>query len=275
MPSDLHMHTSCSDGIYTPEELLELAKQAGLKYIAITDHDTLDGIIQLYESGLYPANNIKVIAGIEMSAHHEKREIHILGYNIDIYNKALQDRLNDVVEARWTRFSSMVSKLQELGYNITEADVLKIADGSTSISRSHIAHALVEKEIFSSVPEAFDKVLEKGKPAYVSHYRLDAGEIIDLIKQAGGIPVLAHPKLVGDDELVDEMLRSGIEGVEAYYPKHNKEDVERYLAMAEKYHLMVTGGSDFHGIPGRHPGELGLFTVDDSFAAELYKEPEL
>ena len=178
MSSDLHRHTTASDGRLSPEELVDAAKAAGLNYIAITDHDTVDGICQLYEAGLYPAKGIKIIPGIEFSAHHEIHEIHILGYNLDIYDKVLADRLNDVVEARWLRFSTIVQKLQELEYDISEADVLEIAGDSTSISRSHIAQALMKKGFFGSVKEAFDKVLGKGQPAYVSHYLLEPEEII-------------------------------------------------------------------------------------------------
>lgn len=254
---------------------MDAAKKAGLSYIAITDHDTVDGLCQLYEAGLYPQKGIRIIPGIEFSAHHDTSEIHILGYNIDIYNKELGDRLNDVVEARWTRFSTMVEKLQGLGYDISETEVLQIADGSTSISRSHIAQALVRKGYFPTVRETFDQVLEKGRAAYVSHYRLEPEEIINLIKISGGTPVLAHPKLIHNDELVEELLKHGIEGIEAIYPRHNEEDTERYLAMAEKYHLLVTGGSDFHGIVGRQPTSLGEFVIDDSYAKELYRQPEI
>ena len=275
MSSDLHIHTKCSDGFYNPEELVEAAKAAGLNYISITDHDTVNGICQLYEAGLYPAKGIKIIPGIEFSAHHETQEIHILGYNIDIYDKNLTDRLNDVVEGRWDRFSNMIKKLQDMEYDISETDVLEIAGDSTSISRSHIAQALVKKGFFSSVKECFDEVLEKGRPAYVSHYLLEPQEIIDLIKQSGGIPVLALPKLIKDDELVEQLLKQGIEGIEAFYPKHSPEDTERYLAMANKYNLMITGGSDFHGIEGRVPRSLGEFVVDDSYAAEIYREPNI
>lgn len=275
MSSDLHMHTRCSDGLLNPEELVEAAKAAGLNYIAITDHDTVNGICQLYEAGLYPAKGIKIIPGIEFSAHHETQEIHILGYNIDIYDKNLTDRLNDVVEGRWDRFSNMVKRLQELEFDISETDVLEIAGDSTSISRSHIAQALVKKGYFPTVKDCFDEVLEKGRPAYVSHFLLEPEEIIDLIKQSGGIPVLAHPKLIKDDTLVEQLLKQGIEGVEAYYPKHSPEDTERYVAMANKYNLMITGGSDFHGIPGRLPKSLGEFVIDDSFAAEIYREPAI
>ncbi len=275
MSSDLHMHTNCSDGLLSPEELVAAAKQAGLGYIAITDHDTVDGICQLYEQGLYPASGIKIIPGIEFSAHHPESEIHILGYNVDIYNRELRDRLNDVVEARWTRFSTMVEKIQALGYEISETDVLEIADGSTSISRSHVAQAMVKKGYFTSVKDVFDQLLVKGKPAYVSHFRLEPGEIIDLIKNSGGTPVLAHPKLIYNDELVEELLKKGIEGIEAIYPKHDEEATARYLAMADKYNLLVTGGSDYHGIPGRWPEHIGEFIVEDKYAQELYRQPDL
>ena len=275
MASDLHTHTRCSDGLLNPEELIEAAKEAGLNYIAITDHDTVNGVCQLYEAGLYPAKGIKIIPGIEFSAHHETQEIHILGYNIDIYDKNLTDRLNDVVEGRWTRFSSMVQKLQELEYDISETDVLEIAGDSTSISRSHIAQALVRKGYFHTVKECFDEVLEKGRPAYVSHYLLQPEAIIDLIKQSGGSPVLAHTRLLKDDAVVEHLLKQGIEGVEAFYPKHSPEDTERYVAMANKYNLMITGGSDFHGIEGRMPKNLGEFSIEDSYAAEIYREPNI
>lgn len=146
MPSDLHMHTTYSDGKLTPEELVAKAKEAGLTYMAITDHDTVEGISHLYENGLYPARGIHIIPGIEFSAHHPTREIHILGYNVDIYYGELVDKLNDVTEARWTRFSEMVEKLQHLGYEISETEVLTIAGTSRSISRSHIGRVLVKQE---------------------------------------------------------------------------------------------------------------------------------
>ncbi len=271
MPSDLHMHTTYSDGSLTPEELVDAAKKAGLHYIAITDHDTVDGIGSLYERGLYPARGIHIIPGIEFSAHHTQREIHILGYNIDIYYGHLIDKLNDVTEARWVRFSEMVEKLQKVGYQITETEVLMIAGASKSISRSHIARLLVKKGYFPSVRVAFDEMLNKGKPAYVPHYRLEVGEIIDLIKAAGGTPVLAHPKLIGDDGLVESICQQGIEGIEAFYPQHNEEDTKRYIAMADRYGLLVSGGSDFHGFPTRYPAKLGIFTIDDRFAEKFYR----
>ena len=271
MPSDLHMHTTFSDGKLTPEELVAQAKAAGLKYIAITDHDTVDGVSYLYENGMYPTKGIHVIPGIEFSAHHPVHEIHILGFNVDIYYPDLLDKLNDVTEARWTRFSDMVEKLQALGYPITEGEVLTLAGGSKSISRSHIARILVKKGFFSSVREAFSAVLEKGKPAYVPHYHLEVEEIIELIKAAGGTPVLAHPKLVGDDDLVRDICKRGIEGIEVFYPRHDAADTARYYMMAQEFNLLPAGGSDFHGYPTRQPSEIGIFTIEDKYAEAFYR----
>ncbi len=273
MPSDLHTHTTFSDGKLTPEELISAARQAGLSYLAITDHDTVDGVAHLYENGFYPTKGVRVIPGIEFSAHHPTREIHVLGFNVDIYNSELTDKLNDVTEARWTRFSEMVAKLQKLGYDIREKDVLAVAGASKSISRSHIGRVLVSKGYFKTVRDAFSELLQKGQPAYVPHYRLEVADIISLIHQAGGKAVLAHPKLIWDDALVEEICRSGIDGIEVFYPQHNPEDTAHYLALAEKYQLLPSGGSDFHGFPTRYPTELGIFTIEDRYAKPFY-QPE-
>lgn len=275
MSSDLHMHTTYSDGKLTPEELIAAAKAAGLRYIAITDHDTVDGVAHLYENNYLPCKGIRIIPGLEFSAHHPTQEIHILGYNIDIYNREIVDKLNDVSEARWTRFSEMVEKLQKLGYDIRETDVLTVAGASKSISRSHIGRVLVKKGYFPTVRDAFSELLQKGKPAYVPHYRLEVGEIIELIHQAGGMAVLAHPKLIFDDAIVENICQQGIDGMECFYPQHDETDTKKYLEMAERYHLKPSGGSDFHGFPTRFPTEVGVFTVDDAYAEAFYQpEPQ-
>lgn len=275
MPSDLHTHTNFSDGNLTPEELVAAAKAASLSYLAITDHDTVDGIGHLYENGFFPIKGLRFIPGIEFSAHHPECEIHILGYNIDIYYSELADKLNEVTEARWSRFSEMVGKLCSLGYKVSETEVLTIAGSSKSISRSHIARILVKKGYFDTIREAFSVLLQKGKPAYVPHYRLEPGEIIELIKAAGGTPVLAHPKLVRDDGLVEKLCQSGIEGLEVFYPQHDEADTERYLQMAERHGLLVSGGSDFHGFATRFPTEMGLFTIEDVYAEKFYRSAKI
>ena len=272
MASDLHTHTNFSDGSFSPEELVAAAKKLGLRYLGITDHDTVDGICHLYENELYPSKGIRIIPGIEFSANNPDHDIHLVGYNIDIYNGSLQDKLNDVIEGRWTRFSEIMKKLQDNGFQIKEADVLKISNTSRSIGRSHIARALVRNGCFKTVRDAFDQMLQKGKPAYVPRYMLEVEEIIELIHKSGGTAVLAHPKLIGDDNLVEEICTNyQIEAIEVFYPKHDTEDTERYIKIAEKHNLLITGGSDFHGTASRYVKELGEFTIEDKFAEQFYQ----
>lgn len=269
MAGDLHTHTNFSDGSYSPEELVAAAKKIGLQYLGITDHDTVDGIRHLYENGLYPGRGINIIPGVELSANHPDMDIHIVGYNIDIYNESLLEMIDKVIEARWERFSEIIKILQKKKYDIREADVLKTAGTSRSIGRSHIARTLVKFGEFKSVREAFEKMLGKGNPAYVPRYLPEVDEIIDVIHQAGGITTLAHPKLIGDDELV-ESLCSKLDGLEVYHPCHKPDEIQHYFLLAKKYNLLITGGSDFHGTSSRFVKELGEFTISDALAAKLF-----
>lgn len=270
MPSDLHTHTIFSDGSYSPEELVAMAKSIGLVYFAITDHDTVDGVKYLYENGIYPDRGIKIIPGVEFSANNSEHDIHIVGYNIDIYNGALSDMINEISEARWTRFSEMIKNLQDNNYNIREADVLQVAGTSRSIGRFHIARALVKKGEFKTVREAFEKMLGKDKPAYAPRYFPEVEEIVDVIHQAGGQAVLAHPKLVEDDSLV-ESICTKVDGIEVFYPNHQPQDIQRYFNFAEKFNLLIVGGSDFHGSASRFVNGLGEFTVADEIAKKIYE----
>ncbi|MBQ7454045.1 MAG: PHP domain-containing protein [Selenomonadaceae bacterium] len=272
MAGDLHTHTNFSDGSFSPEELVAEAKKIGLHYLGITDHDTVDGVRHLYENGLYPGRGVNIVPGVELSANHPTRDIHIVGYNIDIYNEALLEMIDKIIEARWERFSEIIRTLQNKKYNIREADVLKIAGTSRSIGRAHIARTLVKIGAFKSVREAFVKMLGKGCPAYVPRYLPEVDEVIDVIHQAGGKTVLAHPKLVGDDELVEELCKK-LDGLEVYYPCHKPEDTQHYFLLAKKYNLLIAGGSDFHGAASRFVKELGEFTISDNLAEKFSVAP--
>ncbi len=269
MSSDLHIHTSFSDGRLTPEEVLTAAKEAGLSTIAITDHDTVDGIRHLYENEKDNVKGMTIIPGIELSTECDGKEVHILGYNVDIYSAALADGLVEISEDRWQRLALMLEKLQELGYDISEAEVLKVAGTSSSVSRSHVARVLVKKGHFPTVRAAFDELLGQGKPAYIPRYRIDSAEAVELVRAAGGLPVVAHPLLIGSDAVLSKLLKLDVAGIEVYYPQHNGEDVRRYGQLAELHDLLKTGGSDFHGIPGRYPESLGEFTIEDELARLL------
>ena len=273
MAGDLHTHTIFSDGSYSPEELVAAAKKIGLHYLGITDHDTVDGVRHLYENGLYPGRGVNIIPGVELSANHPERDIHLVGYNIDIYNEALSEMIDKIIEARWERFSEIIKILQTKKYNIREADVLKTAGTSRSIGRSHIARTLVKVGAFKSVREAFEKMLGKGGSAYVPRYLPEVDEIIDVIHQAGGLAVLAHPKLIGDDTLV-ETLCSKVDGLEVYYPCHRPDEIQHYFFLAKRFNLLISGGSDFHGAASRFVRELGDFTISDELAAKFYVEPQ-
>ena len=273
MAGDLHTHTNFSDGSYSPEELVETAKKVGLRYLGITDHDTVDGVRCLYENGLYPGRGVNIIPGIELSANHPEKDIHIVGYNIDIYNEVLLEMIEKIIEARWERFSEIIKILQTKKYNIREADVLKTAGTSRSIGRAHIARTLVRAGVFKSVREAFEKMLGKGRAAYVPRYLPEVDEVIEVIHSAGGKAVLAHPKLVGDDELVEELCKK-MDGLEVYYPFHKPSEIQHYFLLAKKYNLLITGGSDFHGISSRFVKELGEFTISDALAEKFFIKPE-
>jgi len=269
MAGDLHTHTNFSDGSFSPEMLVMEAKKIGLHYLSITDHDTVDGVRYLYENGLYPGRGVNIIPGLELSANHPTQDIHIVGYNIDIYNEALLEMIEKIIEARWERFSEIVRILQRKNYNIREADVLKNAGTSRSIGRAHIARTLVKVGAFRNVREAFDKMLGKGNPAYVPRYLPEVDEVIDVIHQAGGVASLAHPKLVGDDDLVEELCKK-LDALEVYYPCHKPDDTQHYFFLAKKYNLLITGGSDFHGASSRFVKNLGDFTISDKLAEKFF-----
>jgi predicted metal-dependent phosphoesterase TrpH len=265
MTADLHIHTTASDGRLTPQEIVAQAVQAGLNYIAITDHDTVAGIKVLQQGGLQQGE-LSITAGIELSADLPDYEVHILGYGIDTEHPVLNHALEGMIQDRYARIGRMIAKLNHLGYDIGYDEVMELAGASVSVGRPLLARALVEKGFFNSVTDVFTKLLYKNGPAYVPHLRLKPEEIIQLIKKTGGIPVLAHPGLIGSRRIVNEMITAGVCGLEVYHPKHSKEQVTEYSALAHRNHLLVTGGSDYHAIPSRFPDKLGVFTVPDALA---------
>ena len=274
MPSDLHIHSTFSDGKDTPEEIVEAAKAAGLRYIAITDHDSVEGVTALYESGHYASGSLHIIPGVGFSTGDGQHEVHILGYNIDIYNAGLQEKLEEISEARWTRFTEIVERLKELGYEIGETEVLTDEGLCKAVGRSHVARVLVKKGYFDSIRSCFDQLLKRGQPAYVPHFYLPIEEIVALIKGAGGIPVLANPKEIGDETTVERIVQQGMGGIEAFYPSYALQDTQHYLDVAQKHGLLVSGGSDYRGFAGRKPDAIGQFTIEDIYAENFYRPPQ-
>lgn len=262
MPVDLHVHSTASDGSYTPAQLVDLAVARGLTALAIADHDTLDGVPPGQEAA---AARLTFLPAVEISTHHGHHELHILGYMLALDHEPLLAELDRIQEERVRRARKTVELLQGLGVDLSFDQVEAAAEGA-SIGRPHIATALVQAGAVKSPSVAFDQYLKRGRPAYVDRYRVSPVRAIELIRGAGGLPVLAHPKLVRRDALIPELVRSGLGGLEVYHVQHTPYDVERYTRLAAKWHLVQTGGTDSHGPRGTYPVEVGQVYVPDSCA---------
>ncbi|SCG83385.1 Protein trpH [Proteiniborus sp. DW1] len=267
--SDLHVHTTFSDGSLTPYEVLKWAYDKKIYAISITDHDTIEGLKYAIESSnLF---DVLIVPGVEISCTFEDEEIHLLGYYFDIQDKNLLEALNLLKHSRETRGEKIIEKLNRLGLNLTLHEVYDIA-GKGVIGRPHIAKAMINRKYVSSVQEAFDKYLDRHKPAYVDRYRLSLKEGIDLIHKAGGVAIIAHPGLIKNERIFFEVMKIGIDGIEVIHSKHSPEDTLKYEHMANENNLITTGGSDFHGdLIGDIP-VLGDYFIDYSHVKLLYKK---
>jgi len=246
---DLHLHTTFSDGSLSPTDVVTLGHTAGLRALAITDHDTVDGLPEALAVGI--SLGIEVIPGIEISSRFEEREAHILGYFIDRHDVLFLERLKQQRASRHHRNPLVVEKLNQLGLDLTYADVIATA-GSESVGRPHIAQALVKKGHVRSVQEAFDRYLKDGGSAYVPRVLPDAFEVIRWIREARGVPVLAHPQWVKPKNLplttvCGTLKGAGLLGIEVFYSTHTKRQISEYLEISRTLDLLITGGSDFHG----------------------------
>ena len=241
---DLHIHTTASDGIFTPEELVRQASLKGLKAVAITDHDAWDAIEPT--AALAFKVGIEVIPGIELSTTIDGAEIHILGYFIDYRQEAFQRRVLHFKDARVERARQMVARLAELGVRIEIDRVLEIA-GTGSVGRPHVARALAEEGYVGSTDEAFTRYLGNGCPAYVPKNFLSPAESFDLIHSVGGLAFFAHPGIENKDELIGQFRHQGLDGLEAWHSKHSASQTKAYLQLALQNGLLVCGGSDCHG----------------------------
>ncbi len=256
--ADLHTHTTASDGRLTPTQLVELAANIGLSTIAITDHDTVAGLPEGIEAG--KRLGVEVIPGIELSTEDNGTDIHMLGYFIDYQNPDFIEMLHHFQMIRLERAKKIIEKLAELGVHITLEEVIQIAGNAASIGRPHIAQAILNRGYVSDFQEAFDKYIGAEGPAYVPKYKLPTVEGTKFLYKAGGVPVIAHPGLSTTPDYVEFLAKNGhIRGIEVWHPEHTPEQVHTYYKLAEKYRLLKTGGSDFHGVPGK--SKLGQVTV--------------
>ncbi len=254
--ADLHLHTTASDGKLTPEELVRKAAAASLDMIAITDHDTVEAIAPaLREIGTHPG--LRLIPGVEVSTDVPHGEVHVLGYFLDHNDRELVSNLAKLKSSRVVRAERMVEKLAGLGLKVDWGRVREIA-GEGSIGRPHIAEALYEKGLVTSIREAFDKYISRDGPAYVERDKMTPEEAVELLVRSRGLPVLAHPGYLPDlESLLIRLQRVGLVGLEAYYDGYDRRLMGQLASLASKYNLVATGGSDFHGFQGDEETQLG------------------
>ncbi|HYE83928.1 MAG TPA: PHP domain-containing protein [Clostridia bacterium] len=264
--ADLHIHTTASDGLLSPDEVVLWAKVKRLAAIGITDHDTINGIDQALEASAKYV--VEVIPGIELSTLFEEEEIHILGYYIDYKAPWLLDILKKIQNSRYERAERIVNKLNNLGVNITLKQVRDIAEKG-AIGRPHIARAMISKGYINNIKDAFNGYIGKDCPAYVERYKLSCSEAIDLIKKLGGISVLAHPGLIRNKSNIGRIIDLGLDGIEVYHSKHDDETVRNSLAIAASRSLLITGGSDCHGMKVNNEPILGNYSVDYKYVEKL------
>ncbi|MDI6687802.1 MAG: PHP domain-containing protein [Desulfobacterales bacterium] len=252
---DLHIHSTASDGTFSPQEIISLAHTLNMGAIAITDHDTIDGSKEAFTLDIPPS--LKLLAGVEISVTSDTSlsyagSFHMLGYSIRLDDPVLNRTLSMLQDARRNRNPRIVNRLNNLGINFSLKDV---ADefGEGQLGRPHIAQLMVKRGFVKSIDEAFDRYLGAGRPAYIDKYRLDCGQAIEIILAARGIPVLAHPFFLHIENknlfenFIVKLKGLGLKGIETYYPAHSRDLTAFYIKIAKRYDMLMTGGTDFHG----------------------------
>jgi hypothetical protein len=263
---DLHTHTTASDGVLTPTQVVQQAAALSLAAIAICDHDTADGVDEALSAG--ERLGVEVIPCVEISAtHEEKIEAHILGYFIDHRNAELRAWLRTLKDARWERGKRMVELLNNAGVGVSFARVAEIAAGG-SVGRPHVARAIVEIGRAPSVDSAFGRFLLSGGPGYVPRHKVTPAEAVRTIKKFGGAPCVAHVAKLKRDDLVRDLIKEGLAAIEVFHPDHGPASTRFYFGFAKKHGLVATGGSDAHGICGER-GSVGCVTVGYHIVDEL------
>ena len=256
---DFHLHSTCSDGRLSPTELMELAAKNGLRVVALTDHDSTEGITEA--QAVADRVGLRLVPGVELSTDIPGNEVHVLGHFIDWQSERFQTLVQRFRDGRVGRGMEMVRKLNALGLEIRWERVREIA-GEASVGRPHVALALQEAGHVSTIAEAFDKYIGRNGPAYAEREKLFPEEAVEMIIACGGLPTLAHPLYVDEPEPIIAMLTEhGLFGMEVYYKDYDGEAIARLLALAERYRLLPMGGSDFHGLDRaneRTPGDIPL-----------------
>lgn len=248
--ADLHLHTNFSDGTYTPEELAAHGKRCKLSALALTDHDTVEGCARM--GAACQKEGIEFITGTELTAELNGIELHLLAYCVDLDNQKLLAEVARYQTVRQDRIREMVARLNKLNVPLQAEAVFKLAN-CRSPGRPHVARALVEAKLCSSLDEAFERFLKMNRPAWVPKAKMTAIDAISLVHEAGGVAVMAHPGLNRTDDVIPVMVEAGLDGLECFHSKHSTSVSQHYLQLADKYRLLVTGGSDCHGMNKGRP----------------------
>jgi predicted metal-dependent phosphoesterase TrpH len=270
--ADLHVHTDVSDGTFSPEKAVGYAKLQGLDAIAITDHDTCAAITPAIM--IAKDMDIEIIPGVELTIDVEDDEIHILGYFIDWQDNSFIKKLEELCRAREERAKEILRRLNEQGIDLKYEDLLEIAGSRTgSVGRLHIANLLYKKGKVACIREAFTKYIGNDSPAYVKKFKLSPREAADMIKAVGGVSVLAHPKTINTEtkplkDIVKMLVGEGIQGIEVYHPDHNSRESSEFKKLASEYDLLITGGSDCHGL-GKKEVLLGKVKIPYELVEKL------
>jgi hypothetical protein len=250
MFADLHLHTHFSDGTYSPEEVAALGRKFGFAALALTDHDTVEGCARM--AAACEAVGIEFITGTELTAEQSGNELHLLGYFIDTRNATFLAEIAKFQTVRQDRIRKMVALLNRLNVPLSAEAVFALAN-CRSPGRPHVARALIKAGQCATLDEAFERFLKKNRPAWVPKMKMSAADGIELIHQAGGLAVMAHPGLNRTDEVIPDLVDTGLDGIECFHTKHSHSTTERYLELADKFHLLITGGSDCHGLSKGKP----------------------
>lgn len=266
MPIDLHLHTHHSDGTFTPEEVVRRAKSLKITTLSITDHDTLSALPAARQAA---GEDLEILTGIELTATSHDRELHVLGYGFRDEDPAMREYTRRAKERRHNRIQLMVEQLNARGVEVTRAEVEKVAGEGTSIGRPHLAEVLMKKGVVHSLNEAFDRYIGDHAPCFVRDAILTTADAARLIRQAGGVAVLAHPYRLVEDDWIPELAADGIQGIEAYHSDHDPSVTRHYRQIAEKLNLMTTGGSDCHGFRKSKGPLIGTVKVPDNCLEEL------
>ncbi len=274
MGADLHIHSNASDGILGPSEIVKIAKKLGLSAISITDHDTINGLDEAISTS--KKIGLDFIPGIELSSESEDWDIHILGYFIDHNSKELREYLKNLQNKRKIRAKKIVNNLKNAGIKIEFEQVARESHGE-SIGRPHLARTLVKLGYVDSVQKAFHVFLKRDGPYYVKKYTIYPDEVIKILLKANAVPVLAHPLSNSNIDFIASLVKIGLMGIEVYYPGYNRFEINKLIEIADRYGLIKTGGTDFHGSDPKINSKIryiniGDITVNDKVVKILYKK---